>query len=317
MCHLSGMMGDLQPNRRHMTAKADLRIGISGWRYKPWRGTFYPNDLAQRRELEFASRRFNSIELNGSFYSLQRADSFKTWHDETPDDFQFSIKGSRYVTHMRRLLEVETPLANFFAQRLLRLDKKLGPILWQFPPSFRFDPVRLDAFFKLLPKTRKQAATLGRRHDERLDGRSWLKTGTDSKLRHAMEIRHDSFVCEEFIALLRKHEIALVVADTVEWPRLMDVTADFVYCRLHGSEQLYASGYDAKSIRQWAQRVVAWSRGQEVEDGVKASSKPGPRKAARDVYVYFDNDMKVRAPFDAESLRKETAGILRADSEDK
>jgi uncharacterized protein YecE (DUF72 family) len=299
-----------RPLGARIKSKADIRIGISGWRYKPWRGTFYPEDLAQSKELEFASRRFNSIELNGSFYSLQRPQSFQAWSDATPDGFQFSIKGSRYVTHMRRLLDIEIPLANFFAQGLLRLSEKLGPILWQFPPSFRFDSERLEPFFSLLPRTHTQAAALAEKHDERLKGRSWLEVEKDRKLRHAIEIRHDSFVCEEFIALLRKYEVGLVVADTVEWPLLMDVTADFVYCRLHGSEQLYASGYHAKAIRSWAQHVVAWSRGQEVEDDSHASAKPARKRATRDVYVYFDNDMKVRAPFDAESLHREIARIL-------
>lgn len=299
-----------------MTAGAEIRIGISGWRYKRWRGTFYPQDLAQSKELEFASQRFNSIELNGSFYSLQRPESFQSWFDATPEDFQFSIKGPRFITHVRRLVDVETPLANFFAQGLLKLGAKLGPVLWQFPPNFRYERERMEEFFSLLPRTQKEAAALAKRHDERLNGRSWLKVIKDRKLRHAVEIRHESFVADELIRLLRKHGIGLVVADTVEWPRLMDVTADFVYCRLHGSEQLYASGYDADAIRQWARRVVAWSRGEEVADGDKASAKAARKKAARDVFVYFDNDMKVRAPFDAASLRAEVERIRSAEGRD-
>jgi uncharacterized protein YecE (DUF72 family) len=297
-----------------MKTNAAIRIGISGWRYKPWRGTFYPHDLAQRAELEFASRQFNSIELNGSFYSLQRPESFRRWSEETPAYFQFSIKGPRFITHIRRLRDVEIPLANFFAQGLLQLGPKLGPLLWQFPPSFRYERKLLEEFFALLPRTHKEAATLAKCHDERVNGKSWLKVSPDmssqSKLRHAMEIRHESFVSEEFIALLRKYQVGLVVADTVEWPRLMDVTADFVYCRLHGSEQLYASGYDHEAIQKWARRAIAWSRGQEVEDDRKASSKSARKRAKRDVYVYFDNDMKVRAPFDAQSLREKIAQIL-------
>ena len=295
-----------------MKGKADIRIGISGWRYPGWRGAFYPPDLTQRRELEFASRRFNTIELNGSFYSLQRRESFQQWYEETPDDFSFSIKGGRFITHIRRLREIEVPLANFFAQGLLRLGHKLGPILWQFPPSFKYDGQRFEDFFALLPRSHKEAALLAEKHDERLDGRDWLKTGKPMKLRHAVEIRHDSFVCEEFIGLLRKHSISLVVADTVEWPRLMDVTADFVYIRLHGSEQLYASGYDLDALQRWANRVVAWSCGGDVEDGERASTKAARRRKSRNVFVYFDNDMKVRAPFDAESLR---TLIARLDAE--
>jgi uncharacterized protein YecE (DUF72 family) len=287
-----------------MSSPGNIRIGISGWRYKPWRGTFYPPDLAQRRELEFASRCFNSIELNGSFYSLQRPGSFASWYDETPEDFVFSIKGSRFVTHMRRLLNVETPLANFFAQGLLRLKEKLGPILWQFPPNFKCDLPRLDAFFSLLPRTHKQAARLARRHDERLEGRNWFRVQQDRPLQHAIEIRNESFVSEAFIALLRKHDIGLVVADTVEWPLLMDVTAGFVYCRLHGSEKLYVSGYEPDAIETWARRVVHWAHGGEVHDGRKASTVNAAASKARDVYVYFDNDAKVRAPFDAQQLQK-------------
>ena len=149
-----------------------IHIGISGWRYKGWRGVFYPEKLPQRRELEFASRRFDTIELNGSFYSLQRPQSFLRWHAETPQDFTFAIKGSRYITHMLRLRNVERPLANFFAQGLLHFGAKLGPILWQLPPNFTFDPERLEQFFALLPRTLKQAAELARNHDDRLKDRS-------------------------------------------------------------------------------------------------------------------------------------------------
>ena len=281
-----------------------VRVGISGWRYKGWRGTFYPQKLAQRRELEFAAQHFDTIELNGSFYSLQRPQNFKQWHDETPDGFVFAVKGSRYLTHMLKLKDPETPLANFFAQGVLRLGKKLGPILWQFPPQFAFHPEKLQTFFNLLPRTQSEAATLARGHDQRLKGRSWLEAEVNLPIRHAIEIRHISCECPEFIALLRKNRIGLVVADTVEWPLLMDVTTDFVYCRLHGSEQLYASGYESDAIDTWARRVVAWSRGQEVMNGKRAHPNPGAKRTARDVYVYFDNDAKVRAPVDAQALRR-------------
>jgi uncharacterized protein YecE (DUF72 family) len=292
-----------------MSRVGRIRIGISGWRYKGWRGTFYPKGLAQRRELEFAAQHFDTIELNGSFYSLQRPQNFLQWHEETPDDFVFAVKGSRYITHMLKLRNAKAPLANFFAQGLLRLGKKLGPILWQFPPQFAFNPEKLQSFFDLLPRTQKEAAALARRHDQRLKGRSWLEIEADLPLRHAIEIRHVSCECPAFIALLRKNRIGLVVADTVDWPLLMDVTADFVYCRMHGSEQLYTSGYEADAIERWARRVVAWSRGEEVTDGKRAHPKPGRRRAARDVFVYFDNDAKVRAPFDAESLRRRVEQI--------
>jgi uncharacterized protein YecE (DUF72 family) len=273
---------------------------------------FYPAKLAQRRELEFASRKFNSIELNGSFYSLQRPESFAHWEAETPQDFIFSIKGSRYITHMLRLRNVEGALANFFAQGLLQFGPKLGPILWQLPPNFSFEQERLELFFALLPRTHKQAAELARSHDERLNDRSWFEVGKDAALRHAIEIRHESFVNDAFIRLLRRYGVGLVVADTVAWPLLMDVTAGFVYCRLHGSQELYASGYERKALDIWARRVVTWAWGGEVTDGRKASGRNAAKLKCRDVYVYFDNDMKVRAPFDAEQLRDRVTRLIAA-----
>ncbi len=293
-----------------MATPGRIRIGISGWRYKGWRGVFYPKGLAHRKELEFASRAFETIELNGSFYSSQRPASFANWDEATPDDFKFAVKGSRYITHMLRLRRIETPLANFFAQGVLRLGSKLGPILWQFPPNFKFDCELLEEFFSLLPKTLRQAARTGAGHDERLDGRAWLDVEKDARLRYAVEIRNESFVCDEFVSVLRRHHVGLVVADTVEWPLLMDITANFVYCRLHGSEQLYASGYDEAAIDVWARRIVTWAKGGDVSDGRRASRRSAPTRKGRDVYVYFDNDMKVRAPFDAASLRDRVAGLL-------
>ena len=286
-----------------------IRIGISGWRYLPWRGTFYPAKLAQRKELEYASRQLNTIEINGTFYSLHRPKSFGEWHDSVPDDFVFSVKGSRYITHMLRLKNAEAPLANFFAQGLLRLGSKLGPILWQFPPNFKFDADRLESFFAVLPRTHKEAARLGSNHDSIMKDRTWLDVEKDQKIRHAIEIRHNSFVNEAFVKLLRKHDIALVKADTVEWPLLMDVTSDFVYCRLHGSEVLYTSGYSEPALATWAARVESWSQGGEVSDGKNAAEKKAPKRSSRDVYVYFDNDVKVRAPFDAQNLQQRISTI--------
>ena len=217
---------------------AKIRIGISGWRYAPWRGKFYPEDLRQKDELAFAANQFPTIEINGTFYSLQRTQSFAAWYDATPAGFRFAVKGPRYITHMRRLREVQAPLANFFASGVLRLGEKLGPVLWQLPPNFRFDSERLAAFFDLLPRTTKQAVRLAKGHDRKLKHKAWAKTDADRPIRHALEIRHDSFRDPVFIKLLRKHRIALVVADTVEWPLLLDATADFVYVRLHGSVKL-------------------------------------------------------------------------------
>ncbi|MCC6797486.1 MAG: DUF72 domain-containing protein [Candidatus Hydrogenedentes bacterium] len=291
----------------------ELRIGISGWVYEPWRKTFYPNGLPQKRELEYASRQLNTIEINGSFYSLQSVASWQRWYAETPDNFVFSVKASRFITHLKRLRGIDAALPNFFAQGILALEKKLGPILWQFPPNFSFDPERIEAFFKILPRDTKAAATLARKHDARLKGRSFYRVKENRPMRHAMEIRHKSFRSPDFIALLRKYNVALVVADTAgKWPYLEDVTADFVYARLHGDEKLYVSGYTPKALDRWAARVLAWSKGREPEDAHRASIAKAHKERARDVYVYFDNDVKVRAPYDAIGLAQRVGGFVPA-----
>ena len=279
-----------------------IRIGISGWTYAPWRGRFYPAKLPQNQELSYAANIFPSIEINGTFYSLQRPESFGKWAESTPENFIFSVKGPRFITHMRRLKDAKIPLANFFASGLLRLGPKLGPLLWQLPPNFKFDPKRIETFLKLLPRDTEAAVALARRHDKRLSGRSWMKIGESRPLRHCMEIRHESFRSPDFIELLRSYNTALVCADTVEWPRLMDVTSNFMYCRLHGSEELYASGYDDKSLDQWAERVFAWSNGKTPADAECVSKMAARPTDPSDVFVYFDNDVKVKAPFDAQGL---------------
>ena len=293
-----------------MTAKQGrVHIGISGWRYAPWRGVFYPQGLAQRRELEYASRCFHSIEINGTFYSLQRPESFRLWRDETPDDFVFAVNGSRFLTQMKRLKDIDTPLASFFAQGLLALGPKLGPILWQLPPNFQFDADRLRAFFGKLPRDTTQAAKLARRREVALmKGRSVLSAQGEFPLRHALEIRHESFLVPECTALLREFNIALVVADTArKFPFVGDVTADFVYVRLHGDEELYASGYGEKALDDWARRIRAWRTG-GVPTDVPRIERARPTRQARDVYCYFDNDAKVRAPFDARGLMERLGG---------
>jgi uncharacterized protein YecE (DUF72 family) len=262
-----------------------IRIGISGWRYEPWRGVFYPQGLPQRRELEFAARHFPTLEINGSFYSLQRPRYYEDWYDAAPRGFVYSVKGSRYITHLLRLKGVEKPLANFFASGIFGLKDKLGPFLWQFPPMFRFDAARMSDFFDLLPRTTAEALQLARKRDSRMKGRARLSIDADRPLRHAVEVRHESFASREFVALLKKHDIGVVVADTAgKWPLLLDVTADFVYVRLHGDVKIYTSGYTSRALDLWARRIRGWDR------------------AGKDVYVYFDNDVKVRAPFDALNL---------------
>jgi uncharacterized protein YecE (DUF72 family) len=264
--------------------KEVILIGISGWRYAPWRGVFYPPDLAQGRELEYASRALPTIEINGTFYSLQRPEFFEAWHDQTPDDFVFAIKGSRYITHMLKLRNIESALSNFLASGIFKLRKKIGPFLWQLPPNFRYDPERLEAFFRLLPRDTESALTMARRRDARMKGRACLAVATHQKLRHAIEVRHESFHDPSFLALLRRHRIAVVVADTAgKWPLLEELTTKFSYIRLHGEKELYASGYTEAALDRWAALIRGWSR-------------------QADVYCYFDNDVKVKAPFDAKRL---------------
>src|SRR3954468_17494708 len=182
------------------------RIGISGWSYAPWRKVFYPPGLPHRAELNYAATRLNSIEINGSFYSLQRPSSYRAWYDATPDGFVFSVKGGRYITHMRRLREVEEPLANFFASGILELRDKLGPILWQFPPNFIFNAEKLETFFKLLPRDTMAASKMAQRHTSIMKGRASTRADGDRELRYAIEIRHESFRVPEFIDLLRKYQ---------------------------------------------------------------------------------------------------------------
>jgi uncharacterized protein YecE (DUF72 family) len=282
---------------------AIVRIGISGWRYEPWRGVFYPAGLPQRRELEFAARILSTIEINGSFYSLQRPEYYAAWYAETPPGFVFAVKGSRFITHMLKLKNAETALANFFASGILNLREKLGPFLWQFPPNVRFDPGRFEAFFAALPRDTRAMLSIARRRDARLHGRSRLAIDATRPLRHAVEIRHESFVDERFVAMLRRHGVALVVADTAGlWPYREDVTADFMYMRLHGDSELYRSGYDDAALARWAARIRTWANGGQPADASLISRAPPARAPARDVYCYFDNDVKVHAPYDAQRL---------------
>ncbi|QHE70251.1 DUF72 domain-containing protein [Rhodococcus sp. WAY2] len=262
---------------------AQARIGISGWTYPGWRGDFYPEGLAHRKELSYAAGRLTSIEINGSFYSLQRPTSYAKWRSETPENFVFAVKGGRYITHMKRLVNAESAMVNFFASGVLALGPKLGPFLWQLPPTLAFDESSLAAFFDQLPRTTAEAAALAAHHDEKLSGdRVLLETDADRPLRHALEVRHHSFDTAEATELLRAHDIAFVVADTAgRYPLVEATTSTFVYIRLHGDKELYASGYDDEALDGWARKIERW-----MEQGL-------------DVFVYFDNDMKGYAPFDA------------------
>lgn len=280
-----------------------IYAGISGWTYPPWRGEFYPEELPRKQELEYASRQVNSIEINGTFYSLQRASSFEKWREATPADFVFSVKGSRYITHIRRLREAEAALANFFASGVLQLKEKLGPFLWQLPPNLKYDPGLLEAFLKLLPRTTTAATALGRKHDQYMKNRACVKAVPPQALRHALEVRHHSFKTREFVELLRKNNVALVVADTAgKWPFMEDVTADFIYVRLHGDEKLYVSGYSDAALKDWERKIRSWAKGSTPMGSELTAPRAGPRRGGRDVHVYFDNDAKVHAPFDAMKL---------------
>ncbi|MEC7473895.1 MAG: DUF72 domain-containing protein [Pseudomonadota bacterium] len=282
---------------------AGIHIGISGWRYAPWRGDFYPKGLTQKKELRFASRAVSSIEINGSFYSLQTPERYADWYADTPKGFVFSVKGPRYITHVRRLREVDGALANFFASGIFRLKEKLGPILWQFPPSFKFDPALFEAFLRQLPHDTEAALAIARDCEPRMEGRSYLSVDRKRRMRHAVEIRNASFVDPAFVELLRKYQVALVVADTAgKWPHHEDLTSDFVYIRLHGAEELYTSGYTDAALDEWRRRIESWNAGSQPDDARLISSKKPRRRTSRQVYCYFDNDVKVRAPYDARQL---------------
>lgn len=280
-----------------------LHIGISGWRYVPWRGDFYPHGLRQKDELRYASRAFNSIELNGSFYALQKPEHYRQWAQDTPHDFLFSVKGPRYITHIKRLRDAREGLANFFASGPLELGDKLGPLLWQLPPSLKYDEGVVEAFLALLPHTSDAALKLARDYATRRPAR-WPQSLKRRPVRHAMEVRHASFACAEFAQQLRRHGVALVFADAPrKWPYGEDLTArDFVYLRLHGDKELYASGYGDAALQRWYERISRWRRGLQPADAELFDTSTRGDRRSREVFCYFDNDMKVRAPYDASKL---------------
>lgn len=277
-----------------------IRVGISGWTYEPWRGIFYTKEIKREQELAYAASRLRTLEINDTFYGLLRPETFAGWADQVPADFVFAVRGPRVITHILRLRDVRVPLANFLASGLLRLGIHLGPILWQFPPNFRFDPERLGAFLKMLPHDTGHAAGLGRGHDKTLRAPAWLEVETRRPMRHAIEVRHESFRCQAFIDLLRAHDVGLVCADSAAWPRLMDVTSDFVYCRLLGSRTPQAGDYDNAALDEWGRRIKIWAAGEEPADAERVGGKARPRK--RDAFVFFDNDRKVRTPANAMEL---------------
>jgi uncharacterized protein YecE (DUF72 family) len=267
-----------------------IRIGTSGWTYPSWRTVFYPPGLKNRLELDYIARRFNSVEINATFYRLQSLETFRRWHAETPEGFVFAVKGSRFITHRKQLGDIDAALANFLASGVLLLGEKLGPFLWQLPERTRFDRDRLARFLDRLPVDMGTAARLARGYTGIVEGRSWTEAIVEGPLRHALEVRNLSFDTHDFFDLLRERRVALVSSDAPGWPRFDTLTADFAYARLHGAEELYASGYSEADLDEWASRVRGWSAG-----------------GARTAFVYFDNDARVRAPFDALSLAQRLA----------
>jgi uncharacterized protein YecE (DUF72 family) len=254
-----------------------IRVGIGGWVFAPWRGVFYPKGLPQAQELNYASRRLTSIEINGTFYRTQKPDSFRKWADETPDDFVFSLKGPQFATNRRVLAEAGSSIERFFASGVLELKSKLGPILWQMAPTKRFDPDDFTAFLALLPP--------------KLDGKA---------IRHVVEVRHESFLVPAFVELLKKHAVAVVLVESGKHPLIADVTGDFVYLRLQGTSEKVKTGYPPASLDTWAKRAKTWEAGGAPDDLEAIGKKPA--KAKRDVFVYMISGAKERAPAAAMAL---------------
>ena len=276
-------------------AAGDVRVGISGWSYRHWRGDFYPEGLPIKRELEFALARFATIEVNRTFYSLVSPASFSRWYDSAPEGFQYAIKGSRFITHNKKLRDVGDGLANFFASGLLELGEKLGPILWQVGPHLAFDPDRLRGFLEQLPSDTAEMAWMSRH--QTLPGRETVtETDVIRPVRHVLEARHPSWFTGEASSLAREFGMAFAASHSSRWPYVEEVTAPFVYVRLHGPAELYSSPYSSDFLWDLAGRVVDWSRGRPQ------APKPGKDRLGRDVYVYFDNDTGGYAPRQARLL---------------
>jgi uncharacterized protein YecE (DUF72 family) len=269
-------------------------IGTSGYDYPGWKPGFYPADVPRKRWLAYSTRFFNSVELNGTFYSLKSPAVFERWTGEVPRDFVFAVKGSRFITHNLKLRNAEQALANFWASGVLALGRRTGPFLWQLPPGFRFDAERVNAFIDILPRDSREGERLAAGHDARLKRGALTTASEHVRYRHAFEVRHETYFGPEFYRVLRDRRCAFVIADTAgKHPYAEEVTADFVYVRLHGSQVLYTSGYTDDELRVWAQRIRGWTDG----------------TPARDVYVYFDNDAQGHAPHDARRLREAVTAV--------
>ena len=259
-------------------------IGISGWTYPGWKKVFYPKGLPRTKELNYASTHLNSLEINGTFYSLQKPSSFKSWYDQTPEGFVFAVKGGQFITHVRRLKDIEGPLAFFFGSGILELKEKLGPVLWQFPPNVMLKDDRFEKFLKLLPKTTTDASRIMERHRDRLRYPEQIESAAGIPIRHAFEFRHPSFFNPDFFALLRAHGAAIVHAHAApKCPYTEEITSDFIYVRLHGEGKAYKKGYPTKELLKWQEKIESHWRG-------------------RDVFLYFSTDAKEFAPKGAVEL---------------
>jgi len=254
-----------------------IYIGIGGWTFEPWRGTFYPKGLSQKRELEYASSRLTGIEINGTYYGSQKPESFRKWHDETPDGFVFSVKGPRFATNRRVLADSGESIERFFASGVTELKDKLGPVNWQFMATKKFDPADFEAFLKLLPR--------------KADGRV---------IRHAVEVRHDSFKDKAFITLCRKHKVAIVFAADSEFPLIADVTTDFIYARIMGTKPAQKLGYPAKMLKTWAERARDWEKGASPKPSLLLA--PAAPKKKRDVFLFVISGAKERNPAAAQAI---------------
>ncbi len=259
-------------------AEARIRVGVGGWVYQPWRGTFYPDGLAQKRELEYASRKLTSIEINGTYYGSQKPESFARWHDETPEDFVFALKGPRFATNRRNLAEGAASVERFFASGVMALKDKLGPVNWQFATTKKFDLDDFAAFLRLLPRS--------------VEGRPIL---------HAVEVRHDSFRTPDFVALAREHDVAIVVAADSEYPQIADVTAPFVYARIMGTREEEPAGYAEAELVSWADRARAWASG-KAPDGLACVAPQRADRHGCDVFLYVISGFKARNPAAATTL---------------
>ena len=273
-----GGLGEAPGGNDMAGAKPRIRIGVGGWTFEPWRGAFYPADLPQKRELEHASRKLTSIEINGTYYGSQKPESFAKWRDETPADFVFAVKGPRFATNRRVLAEAGDSIERFFKSGVTELGDKLGPINWQFATTKKFDPEDFEAFLKLLPKRANGLA-----------------------IRHAVEIRHDSFRAAEFVALAREHAVAVIIAGDCEYPQVADVTAPFVYVRIMGTVATEKNGYGVDGLDLWSKRARAWAKG-EAPEGLKSLTPHKAEKAGRDVFLYVISGFKERNPLAAMAL---------------